>query len=116
MERCATTIHEAWGTYVGTAPFCNAHSSDCIDNGGFYWYAITEGNGHYCSSGRKVYCNDYPTPYNNLIWFGTAPFCDDNTCDVCGVGQTCIAFDDSRLVDVVVTGVGVAVIEPTCAC
>lgn len=96
----------------GTAPFCNAIPSDCSRYAGKLYEHIPENKissedrqsyGATCLTGNKVLCRynpssavekgifeEYgldPTTMNfTLKWFGTAPFCDPEPCQIWSEG------------------------------
>ena len=56
---CASAKSCKW---IGTAPFCSGHASDCTDSSGFsyYWYSSRTGDGKSCWTGNKVFCCNVP--------------------------------------------------------
>ena len=75
--------------WIGTAPFCHGHTSDCEkeDNFKHYWFKSTCGSGSECWSGSKVLCCNLPNPYT-LYWKGCGSSCSD-----CDSGDHCVGSD-----------------------
>jgi hypothetical protein len=104
----------------GTAPFCNGNPGDCEKIGGKFYRSVPdneitskdkENYGSSCWTGRKVLCRYDPQAAINsgifeqagldpdkfnfeLKWFGTAPFCGVNSCDVWADGFMPLLTDD----------------------
>ena len=95
--------------WSGTAPFCNGSKYDCEKVPGYIAGEEDKcGDGNCCMTGHKVKCVFDPKRwkesimYNNLQfeskdknvknykpefnWFGTAPFCNYDECDVINEG------------------------------
>lgn len=78
---------ETGGTFFGTAPFCDGK---CDSTDSYSWIqGLTAGDGHKCSTGSKMYCNNYGSPYASQAWSGSAPFCNGK----CAEGESCIVND-----------------------
>lgn len=100
--------------WIGTAPFCDPHPDQCEKTPGFV--AIKKdkcGDGACCWSGEKIKCefneNKFKEDFSNDVftkaakpqWFGNAPICSSQPCDVykadmvpiksdkCGDGSCC---------------------------
>lgn len=104
----------------GTAPFCDGNPGDCEKIGGKFYRSVPDNQvtgkdketyGHSCWTGRKVLCRYDPKAAMNsgvfeqagldpdrfnfeLKWFGTAPFCGVNSCDVWADGFMPLLTDD----------------------
>merc|ERR1712048_1474426 len=99
-EECPVgTKPHPYGVWKGTAPFCDAHPSDCTNNGYEYVKSDSHGDGSTCWSGNKVYCqkmtcrpDDSYNPLCNAQLFrisvrGTAPYCAASECDCLQMGE-----------------------------
>lgn len=94
--------------YIGTAPFCNPSKHQCTATPGYYAdEEDTCGDGSCCWSGKKIACkfshdkwkstplfqeimSEEPQHFNRVPefnWFGKAPACSANVCDVYKAGM-----------------------------
>lgn len=122
----------------GTAPFCNGNPGDCEKIGGKFYRSVPDNQitgkdketyGSSCWTGRKVLCRYDPKSaiesgvfeqagldpdkFNfELKWFGTAPFCGVNSCDVWADGFMPLLTDDYGDGSYCVTGKKILGVRP----
>eukprot|EP01084_Bolivina_argentea_P139075 244706_1 len=62
-----------YGNFYGTAFACDG---TCKSPNTHLWIQrLKQGDGKRCTSGHKVYCNKFSSPYVDYKWKGTAPLC-----------------------------------------
>lgn len=73
--------------WFGTAPFCDAHKSDCTKRGMDYVRSSSHGDGKNCSTGKKVLCRAKASFPKGGTWVGTAPACAADKSDCADLGM-----------------------------
>lgn len=130
-----TKINQFWH---GTAPFCGGKPGDCEKIGGKFYRSIPEDQitakdretyGSSCLTGKKVLCRYDPMAAIEsglfekagvdpkkmnfeMKWFGTAPFCGADSCEVWSEGFIPIITDDYGDGSYCVTGKKILGVRP----